>query len=237
MKRIRPKKRVFAETLRTPFFRGISLSLSNYLYIPSLAGGEKPLYKPPTNRTNPLAFWEDFVYTVCDCGLKWYKVVRISRRRRSFRRSAVNIEIEHMFLGQYRHTLDEKGRLTIPARFREDLSGGAYLTQGFDCNLRVLTETAFEAIYGKLSQMNTTDPTARELRRLILATASQVDLDRVGRILIPQFLRDVASLESDAVIVGVGEAVEIWSPGAWEGQITRLSDVDANSQRFAELDL
>ncbi len=142
-----------------------------------------------------------------------------------------------MFLGQYRHTLDEKGRLTIPARFRAGLSGGAYLTQGFDHNLRLLTETAFGAIYERLSQMKTTDPTARELRRLIFATATQVELDRVGRILIPQFLRDVASLESDAVIVGVGEAIEVWSTAAWEGQVTRLGDVDANSQRFAELDL
>ena len=142
-----------------------------------------------------------------------------------------------MFLGQYRHTLDEKGRLTIPARFREELSGGAYLTQGFDHNLRLLTEPEFEAIYEKLSQMKTTDPTARELRRLIFATASQVDLDRVGRILIPQFLREVASLGSDAVIVGVGGAVEIWSPEAWEGQVTQLSDVDANSERYSDLDL
>ena len=78
---------------------------------------------------------------------------------------------------------------------------------------------------------------ARELRRLIFATASQVDLDSVGRILIPQFLRGVAGLERDAVIVGVGEVVEIWSPEAWDSQVTLLSDVDANSQRFIELDL
>ncbi len=142
-----------------------------------------------------------------------------------------------MFLGQYRHTLDEKGRLTIPARFREELTGGAYLIQGFDNNLRLLTEPVFESISEKLNQMRTTDPTARELRRLIFATASQVDLDRIGRILIPQFLRDVACLENDAIIVGVGEGAEIWSPSAWDGQVTQLSDVDANSERFSELDL
>ena len=142
-----------------------------------------------------------------------------------------------MFLGQYRHTLDEKGRLTIPARFREELSGGAYLTQGFEKNLRLLTEPAFEKISEKLNDMKTTDPMARELRRLIFATASQVDLDRVGRVLIPQFLRDVANLDGEAVIVGVGEGVEIWAPGAWEGQVTQLSNVDANSERFSDLDL
>lgn len=142
-----------------------------------------------------------------------------------------------MFLGQYRHTLDDKGRLTIPSRYRNELSNGAYLTQGFDRNLRLMTEQAFGAVYAKLSQMNTTDPMARELRRLIFATASQLDLDSVGRILIPQFLRGVAGLERDAVIVGVGEVVEIWSPEEWDSQVTLLSDVDANSQRFIELDL
>lgn len=142
-----------------------------------------------------------------------------------------------MFLGQYRHTLDDKGRLTIPARFREELSEGAYLTQGFDQNLRLLTEPAFHAISEKLSQMKTTDPVTRELRRLVFATASQVDLDKVGRILIPQFLRDVAHLGNDAVVVGVGQVIEIWSPEAWDDQVTLLSDATANSQRFADLDL
>lgn len=142
-----------------------------------------------------------------------------------------------MFLGQYRHTLDEKGRLTIPARYRDELSGGAYVTQGFDRNLRLLTEPAFEAISQKLSQMNVTDPMNRGLRRLIFANASQVDLDRIGRILIPQFLREVAGLDGEAVIVGVGEAIEIWSPQAWDEQITILQNVEANSERFAELDL
>ncbi|MEA3351772.1 MAG: division/cell wall cluster transcriptional repressor MraZ [Chloroflexota bacterium] len=142
-----------------------------------------------------------------------------------------------MFLGQYHHKLDEKGRLTIPSRFRDDLSGGAYLTQGFDQNLRLVTESAFEAVYESLSQMNTTDPVARELRRLIFATASQIELDQVGRVLIPQFLRDVATLNEEAVIVGVGAAIEIWSPQAWDQQVTLLGNVDANSERFAELDL
>ncbi len=142
-----------------------------------------------------------------------------------------------MFLGQYRHALDEKGRLTIPARFRDELAAGAYLTQGFDRNLRLLTQAAFEAIFAKLSAMNTTDPVTRELRRLLFANATQVELDRVGRILIPQFLRQVAGLDGEAVIVGVGESIEIWAPAAWEEQVARLSNVDDNSQRFAELDL
>ncbi|MFH1632920.1 MAG: division/cell wall cluster transcriptional repressor MraZ [Chloroflexota bacterium] len=142
-----------------------------------------------------------------------------------------------MFLGQYRHTLDSKGRLTIPARFRDLLAEGAFLTQGFDRNLRLLTEPAFKAIYDKVNHLSMTDPTTRQLRRLIFATASQVEIDSIGRVLIPQFLRDMAGLETEAVIVGVGEAIEIWSPEAWDEQVALMSDIDANSQRFADLDL
>ena len=142
-----------------------------------------------------------------------------------------------MFLGQYRHSLDSKGRLTIPARFRGLLAAGAFLTQGFDRNLRLLTEPAFEAVYAQVNQLSMTDPTTRQLRRLIFATATQVEIDRIGRVLIPQFLRDMAGLEAEAVIVGVGEAIEIWSPAAWDEQVALMSDIDANSQRFADLDL
>ena len=90
-----------------------------------------------------------------------------------------------MFLGQYRHNLDNKGRLTIPARFRELLSDGAYITQGFDKNLMVLTAPTFEFISQRVNQMSITDPTARELKRLLFSTADRVEPDSNGRILIP----------------------------------------------------
>ena len=142
-----------------------------------------------------------------------------------------------MFLGQFYHSLDEKGRLTIPAKFRDAFIEGAYLTQGFDRNLRLITEANFEIMAEKINRLSMTDPSIRQLRRLIFATASEVQLDRIGRTLIPQFLREFAGLENEAVIVGVGEAVEIWSPEAWAEQSTQLQDFEANAQRFAELDL
>ena len=142
-----------------------------------------------------------------------------------------------MFLGQYHHNLDEKGRLTIPAKFRDALADGAFLTQGFDRNLRLLTEADFEIMATKINRLSMTDPAIRQLRRLIFATASEVQLDRIGRTLVPQFLRDFAGLENEAIIVGVGEAIEIWSPEAWAEQAGLLQDADANAQRFAELDL
>ena len=145
--------------------------------------------------------------------------------------------LEHMFLGQFRHNLDDKGRLTIPARFRESFGDSAFLTQGFDRNLRLLTEADFTLLYQKLNQLNTTDATTRDLRRLLLANAQQLEIDRIGRVLVPQFLREFAGLNTEAVIVGVGESVEIWSPEAWEAQMLRLQDADANAERFAAVDL
>ena len=142
-----------------------------------------------------------------------------------------------MFLGQYHHNLDEKGRLTIPAKFREALAEGAILIQGFDRNLRLLTEADFEMMAEQINRLSMTDPAIRQLRRLIFATASEVQLDRLGRTIVPQFLRDFAGLENGAVIVGVGEAIEIWSPETWAEQASLLQDAEANAQRFAELDL
>lgn len=138
-----------------------------------------------------------------------------------------------MFLGRYNHTIDEKGRLTIPVRYRDVLAAeGAYVMQGFDQNLMVLTDVAYEAIFQRVSQMSMTDPNARLLRRLFFSTTDRAEIDRAGRILIPQFLRQFAGLNGDAVIVGMGDYFEIWSPGNWDNQAQQLQDTEANSQRF-----
>lgn len=142
-----------------------------------------------------------------------------------------------MFLGQYEHTIDEKGRVTIPARYRELLENGAYITQGFDQNLIVLTAGIFEQIYQQVSQMNMADPAARQLKRLIFSSADRVEADKVGRILIPAFLREAAQLETEAIVVGVGSHFEIWSPGLWKQQKEMLQDTESNQQRFATLNL
>jgi len=142
-----------------------------------------------------------------------------------------------MFLGQYEHAIDEKGRLTIPARFREALANGAYVLQGFDHNLIVLDSPSFESIYARVNQMSMTDPTARQLKRFIFSTAERVEIDRAGRMLLPSFLRDSAQLDGSAVVVGVGDYLEIWSPEVWARQKDLLQDVDANAQRFAAFEL
>jgi MraZ protein len=142
-----------------------------------------------------------------------------------------------MFLGQYEHTIDEKGRMTIPARFRGLLAEGAYITQGFDENLIVLTAPIFDRVYQRINQLSMTDPDARLLKRLLFANAVQVDVDKAGRILIPQFLRMSTLLESGAYVVGVGDYFEIWAPTTWITQSNLMQNPGANAQRFAALDL
>jgi MraZ protein len=142
-----------------------------------------------------------------------------------------------MFLGQFQHNLDEKGRLMIPARYRELLAAGAFITQGFDKCLMVMTDVHFNEVYERISAMNMADPNARLLRRLILSNAYSVEIDRVGRILIPGNLRQVIALNGEAIVAGQGEYFEVWNPADWYQQMDQLQDVQMNNQRFATLDL
>ena len=142
-----------------------------------------------------------------------------------------------MFLGRSDHSIDDKGRLIIPVRFRELLDRGAFVTQGFDRNLMVLTTTAFDQIYAYVNQMSLTDPSARQLKRLMFSSAEKVDVDKVGRILLPQYLRDLAQLKNEVILVGVGDYFEIWSPENWEKQNELLQDAEANEHRFAAFNI
>ena len=142
-----------------------------------------------------------------------------------------------MFLGQYQHNLDEKGRLMIPARYRELLAAGAFIMQGFDRCLMVMTDDHFKEVYERINAMNMADPNARLLRRLILSTAYPVEIDKVGRILVPLNLRQVNGLDGEAIVAGQGEYFEVWNPAEWNEQVNQLQDVEMNNQRFATLDL
>lgn len=142
-----------------------------------------------------------------------------------------------MFLGQYSHSFDEKGRLTIPVRYREALHAGAFVTQGFDKNLMVWTAASFKQIYAQVNDLSITDPNARLLKRLIFSNAVQVEIDRVGRILIPSYLREAVNLDGSAIVVGVGDYFEIWADIHWQKQNTQMLDSDSNAQRFAALNL
>ena len=142
-----------------------------------------------------------------------------------------------MFLGQFQHNLDEKGRLMIPARYRELLAAGAFITQGFDKCLMVMTDAYFAQVYDRINSMNLADPTARLLRRLILSNAYPVEVDKVGRILVPGNLRQVIALNGEAIVAGQGDYFEVWNPTDWSQQMDQLQDIETNNQRFATLDL
>jgi len=153
------------------------------------------------------------------------------------RRFAYLGETEQMFLGQYELTIDEKGRMTIPARFREMLEDGAYIMLGLDQNLMVMTASYYEQKAEKANEQSITNEDARMLKRLLFSTASRVEFDKAGRILIPQFLRSLANLQSSAMVVGVGELFEIWVPERWAEQLRQLQDAENLARRFAALNI
>jgi len=142
-----------------------------------------------------------------------------------------------MFLGEYQHSLDKKGRLTVPARYRQLLAEGGYITQGFDRNLMVLRIAAFESMSAKVNQMSLTKSSARELRRVLFSRAERIEPDKNGRILLPSFLRQEIGLDGEVMVVGVGNYFEIWSPSTWQKQMKRLREAQDNAEYFAELDL
>jgi MraZ protein len=139
-----------------------------------------------------------------------------------------------MFLGRFYHNFDNKGRLTIPSRFRELLTvEPAYIVQGFDPNLMVLPSSIFESWSYEIAKLSVTNPAARMLQRMLNSSATQVEIDKTGRMLIPQFLRTIANLQEDAVITGNRNFFEIWSPEQWAVQEEKLQDEKLKAELFS----
>jgi MraZ protein len=120
-----------------------------------------------------------------------------------------------MFLGEFAHTLDAKGRLTIPARFRTELVAGLVITRGFQDCLAAYPQGEWLRLATRVAQMPTTSQEAMAYSRLLFGGAAEVVLDTAGRILIPGFLRDYAGIKDQAVLVGVNTHFEIWEPTKW----------------------
>jgi len=139
--------------------------------------------------------------------------------------------INKMFIGEYRHSIDDKGRLALPAKFRGKLSDGVVITKGLENSLVVYTKEEWEKIAPKLSDMPYTQANARAFSRMVLAGAGDCDLDKQGRVNIPSHLRDFAHLKTNAVIVGVYSRIEIWDVKEWEAYKER---VEKDSAQIAE---
>jgi len=140
-----------------------------------------------------------------------------------------------VFTGEYRHTVDDKGRIAVPARFRVQLGAGAVVSRWLDACLAIHTQAGWEELATKVAALPITDQAARRFQRLIFAGAAEVELDRQGRILLPSFLRDHIDLAGDAVVVGSRDHAEIWVPATWATYAQGLEDSDALAQAFEGL--
>jgi MraZ protein len=127
-----------------------------------------------------------------------------------------------VFLGEFEHTIDDKGRVAIPARFREELAEGLVLTRGFDRCLQAFPRPAWQRLAERVSALSLGNEEARLLRRLLFSGAAEVEVDRQGRILIPQNLREYGALAEQVVITGMDTYFELWSSERWQGVLEKL---------------
>lgn len=120
-----------------------------------------------------------------------------------------------MFTGEYRHSVDEKGRVAIPARFRTQLDEGALVSRWVDACLAVFPSAEWAAFTVRLETLPFADASARVFQRFIYSSAFEVEIDRQGRIVVPAGLREWAGLRGEAVLVGARDHIELWEPARW----------------------
>lgn len=141
-----------------------------------------------------------------------------------------------MLLGEYAHTLDAKGRLAIPAKFRDKLSAGAIITRGLDNCLFVFTREEWGKLADKIIALPLAQANSRAFTRLMLAGAMDAELDRQGRMLIPDYLRKYAELKREAVIAGLMNRIEIWDSAVWNKYKERTESAsDEIAEKLGEL--
>ena len=133
-----------------------------------------------------------------------------------------------MLLGTHTPKLDEKGRVILPAKFREELAGGLVVTRGQDRCLYVFSSAEFNSVHDKIREAPVTSKQARDYLRVFLSGASDEIPDRQGRITLPANLRDYAGLNRDLVVVGVGARAEIWDAAAWNSYLTDQESAFSN---------
>ncbi len=141
-----------------------------------------------------------------------------------------------MFMGEYNHTIDAMGRLIVPSKFREALGDTFVVTKGLDGCLFVYDNGEWNAFEEKLKSLPITNKEARQFARFFLAGAAEVEVDKQGRILVPNILREFAQINKDVVLIGVASRIEIWSKERFEG-ITAFEDMDEIAEHMAELGL
>jgi MraZ protein len=120
-----------------------------------------------------------------------------------------------MFIGEYYHAIDEKGRLAVPVKFREELAKGAVVTRGLDNCLFLYTQKEWEVLADKLAKLPIAQANTRAFSRLMLAGAMDVEIDKQGRVVLPDYLRKFAGLKKKVVVAGLYNRIELWDELAW----------------------
>ncbi|HCC23716.1 TPA: cell division/cell wall cluster transcriptional repressor MraZ [Candidatus Falkowbacteria bacterium] len=141
-----------------------------------------------------------------------------------------------MFIGEYTHSIDEKGRLAIPVKFRAKLLKGAVVTRGLDNCLFLYSKDEWSKLAEKLVQLPISQANTRAFSRLMLAGAMDVDLDKQGRITLPDYLRKFGTLKKKVVVAGLYNRLEIWDEKAWS-EYNQVTQKDANNiaEKLGEL--
>lgn len=130
-----------------------------------------------------------------------------------------------MLVGTYEHKLDTKGRVVLPSRFRQELGSGVVCTLGIDKCISLYSTDKWDKVLEKLQQLPFSKGKSRDLLRLMLSSASELQVDNAGRILVPNFLRSHAELEQDITLIGVSDHVELWDSGKWNSYRSKVLDV------------
>ena len=138
------------------------------------------------------------------------------------RRPEAEGKLEGYFAGEFAHSLDEKGRLAIPAKFRGRFKEGAVVTRWIGECLAVFPSPEWSALNADIARRPRTDPAAARFRHFILAGAHEADPDGQGRITVPAHLREYAALTSEAVVIGNSDHLEVWEPGRWHANLARV---------------
>lgn len=136
-----------------------------------------------------------------------------------------------MMIGEYSHSLDDKGRLAIPKKFRLDLAKGAVVTRGLDNCLFLYTKKEWQKLAEKLASLPFAQANTRAFARLMLAGAMDVEVDKQGRIILPEYLREFAGLKKEVVVAGLYSRLELWDSIKWDEYKKRT---EAESSQIAE---
>ena len=129
-----------------------------------------------------------------------------------------------MFIGEYFHNLDAKGRIIIPSKFREALHASFILTRGLDGCLTIYSQKQWEKMFVEIDKLPTTKKAARQYVRMLTSTATQCELDGQGRIVIPSFLSKPVNIEKECVVIGANDHIEIWDKATWDSYYNEASN-------------